>query len=137
MNRQIKFGMAMVVVGAALAYLIYVGIQTGSMYYLSVSEFTAKQTQLGADRVRVNGNVVPGSVEFDTRNLNLSFTLKDEKTDDVIKVSYRGPKPDLLEQEGVSLVAEGNYSVHEKVFSASNLLIKCPSKYEKKEGQEV
>ncbi len=136
MNRQIKIGMAMVVVLSALAYLIYVGIQTGSMYFLSVSEFAAQRVQIGDKNVRINGNVLPGSVKFDISNLDLSFTLQDETTKETLDVKYRGPKPDLIEQAGVSLVAEGTYNSQEKVFAAHNLLVKCPSKYEGKEGAE-
>ncbi|MEE8424155.1 MAG: cytochrome c maturation protein CcmE [Thermodesulfobacteriota bacterium] len=136
MNRQIKIGVAMVVVLSALAYLIYVGIQTGSMYFLSVSEFTAQRLQLGDENVRINGNVVPGSVKFNTKNLDLSFTLQDEATKETLNVKYRGPKPDLIEQAGISLVAEGAYDSQEKVFAAHNLLVKCPSKYEGKEEYE-
>ena len=116
MNRQIKIGMAMVVVLSALAYLIYVGIQTGSMYFLSVSEFAAQRVQIGDKNIRINGNVLPGSVKFDTRNLDLSFTLQDEKTKETLDVKYRGPKPDLIEQAGVSLVAEGTYDSQKKSF---------------------
>ena len=79
MNRQIKIGMAMVVVLSALAYLIYVGIQTGSMYFLSVSEFTAQRLQIGDKNIRINGNVLPGSVKFKIDSLDLSFTLQDER----------------------------------------------------------
>ena len=136
MNRQVKIGMAMVVVLSALAYLIYVGIQTGSMYFLSVSEFTAQRLQLGDKNIRINGNVLPGSVKFNTSNLDLSFTLQDETTKETLNVKYRGPKPDLIEQAGVSLVAEGSYNSSEKVFAANNLLVKCPSKYEGKEAEE-
>jgi cytochrome c-type biogenesis protein CcmE len=136
MNRQIKIGVAMVVVLSALAYLIYVGIQTGSMYFLSVSEFTAQRLQLGDENVRINGNVVPGSVKFNTSSLNLSFTLQDATTKETLDVKYRGPKPDLIEQAGISLVAEGSYDSNEKVFAAHNLLVKCPSKYEGKEEDE-
>ena len=136
MNRQIKIGTAMVVVLSALAYLIYVGIQTGTMYFLSVSEFTAQQLQIGDKKIRINGNVLPGSVKFNMSNLDLSFTLQDETTKETLDVKYRGPKPDLIEQAGVSLVAEGSYDSNEKVFAAHNLLVKCPSKYEGKEGED-
>ena len=136
MNRQIKIGMAMVVVLSALAYLIYVGIQTGTMYFLSVSEFTAQRLQIGDKKIRINGNVLPGSVKFNMSSLDLSFTLQDETTKETLDVKYRGPKPDLIEQAGVSLVAEGSYDSNEKVFAAHNLLVKCPSKYEGKEGED-
>ncbi len=136
MKRQVKFGIVVAVVVVSIAYLIYAGIQTGSMYYFTVSEFTSQRAEVEGERVRVNGNIVAGSVHFDVENLDLSFTLQDEESGDTLGVSYHGAPPDLLEEEGVSIVVEGYYDTRKNVFDAKNLLVKCPSKYEKEEDPQ-
>ncbi len=46
----------------------------------------------------------------------------------MLPVVYKGVKPDTFEQ-GESVVAEGRLG-SDGVFQASNILVKCPSKYE-------
>ncbi|MFQ5901367.1 MAG: cytochrome c maturation protein CcmE, partial [Thermodesulfobacteriota bacterium] len=118
----------------AMGYLIYQGIQSGGMYYLTVSEFLSQKGEFVDGKVRVNGSIVPGSVIFDSQSLRLDFVLKDTESSDKLKIVYRGAPPDLIEDEGVTLVAEGFYNSQEDIFAADNLLVKCPSKYEKKQG---
>ena len=137
MKRQMKFAILGGVVIAALTYLMYVGIQTGSMYYLSVSEFMVQKESFNGRKVRVNGELLVGSVRYDPKDLELRFILKDEETGHTLPILYRGAPPDLLEQEGVSVVAEGVYDEETGTFKADQLLVKCPSKYERKEEVET
>ena len=63
----------------------------------------------------------------------LKFSLKDTKGD-VMPVEYRGVIPGNFDQ-AVSIVAIGEYKGDH--FEASQLLVKCPSKYQAmaKEGK--
>ncbi|GAB4387641.1 MAG: cytochrome c maturation protein CcmE [Thermodesulfovibrionales bacterium] len=122
------------VIVAAFAYLVTLGMREGGMYYLEVSEFVSKAGELDGRKVRVNGAVVRGSMDFDPATLRLSFALRDVKGQERINVLYRGAPPDLMEEEGVTLVAEGTYDPAARVFVSRKLLVKCPSKYEKKEA---
>ncbi len=129
---------AVILILSSFVYLVFLGMKEGSMYYLEVSEFFSRLDELGRQKVRINGAIVPGSVNYDTGSMKLTFYLKDKDMEDSrqLKVVYRGSPPDLLEQEGVTLVAEGSYNRKTGVFEAGQLLVKCPSKYEKKEGEE-
>jgi cytochrome c-type biogenesis protein CcmE len=88
--------------------------------------------QIGNRKVRVNGAIVKNSLNFDPEALKLVFTMRDTKGPQRLNVLYRGAPPDLIEEEGVTLVAEGSYDKNQKVFVSKKLLVKCPSKYEKK-----
>jgi cytochrome c-type biogenesis protein CcmE len=120
---------------AAFAYLVFIGMKEGGMYYLEVSEFMDKMAEIGQQKVRINGEVVSGSVHLDSATQELAFTMKDTKEPHFLNVVYRGAPPDLIEDAGVTLVAEGSYSKERDIFIAKQLLVKCPSKYEKKEDQ--
>lgn len=120
------------VIVAAFIYLVTLGMREGSMYYFEVSELLAKAGELDGRKVRVNGEVVKGSVKFDPGTLKLTFTMKDTKGPQELKVLYRGAPPDLMDKDGVTLVAEGAFDPGKKVFLSKRLLVKCPSKYEKK-----
>ncbi len=116
----------------AFSYLLFIGMQEGSMYYLEVSEYLGKMDELGKRKVRINGRVVKESLDYDSKELVLRFTLMDTKSNDKLRVLYHGTPPDLLNQDGVTAVAEGYYDRARNAFLARQLLVKCPSKYERK-----
>ncbi len=118
---------------ASFVYLVFLGMKEGTMYYLEVSEFVEQAEELGARKVRVNGEIVKDTLNFDSKAIMLVFTLKDIKGPQILKVVYKGAPPDLIEEEGVTLVAEGFYDKKQNIFVSKRLLVKCPSKYEKKE----
>jgi cytochrome c-type biogenesis protein CcmE len=136
MKGKTKVIIISLVIIAAFLYLVLIGMKEGTMYYLEVAEFIDKMDELEQMKVRVNGEIVEKSLNYDPKSLVLAFTLKDIKGPQVLKVQYKGTPPDLLEQEGVTLVAEGSYNKNMDVFVAKQLLVKCPSKYEKKDGYE-
>jgi len=136
-GRQITIVFSVLLILTAFTYLVLLGMREGSMYYVEVSELFERLDELGHGKVRVNGEIVPGSVNYETETLKLIFTLKDKDIYDspTLNVIYKGSPPDMLEQEGVSLVAEGSYNKEKRIFEAKKLLVKCPSKYEKKEDE--
>ncbi|GBD95841.1 MAG TPA: cytochrome c maturation protein CcmE [Nitrospirae bacterium] len=131
--RQKTVLFAVILIAASFIYLMFLGMEEGSMYYLEVSEFFGRLDELGQTKVRINGEIVPGSLNYDTNKMKLEFSLKDINGSQELKVVYNGTPPDLLEEEGVTLVAEGSYNKKRGIFEAKKLLVKCPSKYEKKE----
>jgi cytochrome c-type biogenesis protein CcmE len=136
MNERTKIIIiASILITASFIYLVFLGMKEGSMYYLEVSELFDRLDDLGQKKVRVNGEIIPNSVNFDLNTLKLNFSMKDIKGSQRLNVVYKGTPPDLLEQEGVTLVAEGSYNRERGIFEAKKLLVKCPSKYEKKEGE--
>lgn len=136
MNERTKIIIiASILITASFIYLVFLGMKEGSMYYLEVSELFDRLDDLGQKKVRVNGEIIPNSVNFDLNTLKLNFSMKDIKGSQRLNVVYKGTPPDLLEQEGVTLVAEGSYNRELGIFEAKKLLVKCPSKYEKKEGE--
>jgi cytochrome c-type biogenesis protein CcmE len=133
MNKRGKLILPLILMTVAFSYLLFVGMKEGSMYYLEVGEFIEQINEIGLKKVRINGEVVNGSLKFDSTALLLAFSLKDTKRKEILDVIYKGTPPDLIEQEGVTLVAEGSYDRQRNIFMAKKLLVKCPSKYEKKE----
>ncbi|GBE04997.1 MAG TPA: cytochrome c maturation protein CcmE [Nitrospirae bacterium] len=136
-NRQKTVIVALLLIAVSFSYLIFLGMKEGSMYYLEVSEFFDRLDELGQMKIRVNGEIIPGTVTYNPAKLKLNFSLKDQDINDSrqLNVVYKGAPPDLLEQEGATLVAEGSYNRQENLFEATKLLVKCPSKYEKKEDE--
>ena len=121
-----RFLIAALVLAGALGYLIYAGVRTGSIYYLSVSELTTRGEAAYAEDVRLGGTVMEGSVLQDTSSMTVDFMVTDGRRS--LPVHYSGVLPDAFEPGG-DVVVEGRLSPS-GVFQASTLLAKCPSKYE-------
>jgi cytochrome c-type biogenesis protein CcmE len=121
-----RFLIVVLVLAGALGYLIYVGVHSASMYYLTVSELTTRGEAAYTDNVRLGGTVMEDSVHQDTSGMIVDFTVTDGQSS--LPVRYSGVLPDAFEP-GAEVVAEGRLAPS-GVFEASTLLAKCPSKYE-------
>ena len=113
------------VVISVISYLIYTGIRDTMTYYLTVSEVLAQPFENQDQTLRVGGNVSPGSVQWDPKNLRLLFTIQDEKAS--IAVDYQGVVPDSF-KPGREIIVEGTYTGNGK-FKATTIMPKCASKY--------
>ena len=108
-----------------LAYLIYMGVLSAGMYYMTVSELLAQRETLGAEPVRIEGKVVADSVKEDPASKTLSFVVSDGQNS--LPVVYRGVVPDSF-QPDAEVVMEGTLTEGGS-FEATSLLAKCASKY--------
>jgi cytochrome c-type biogenesis protein CcmE len=114
------------VIFLVIGYLIYAGLRDTMIYYLSVSEVLASTTEVGNEPIRVGGIVSPSSVQWDPKDLKLSFTL--EEKDSSLAVDYQGVVPDSF-KPGIEVVLEGIY-IGDGQFKATTIMPKCASKYE-------
>ena len=130
-TRKTLIGVA--VIAAGVAFLIYRGIATTSSYYLTVGELTGTvpgPVVAEGDYLRVGGEVVERTIQYNQKDLVLRFVMRDlEGSDATVAVRYDGPKPDAFAPD-IEVLAEGTYARAEGVVRAQNLLVKCPSKYQ-------
>ncbi len=132
-NKNLKFiiGGALLI-GLVVVLIVQATVTTGA-YYLTVSEIQQQAGALYGQRVRVSGQVVDGSEEWDPQNVVLRFAIQDEDGSQLPIVFY-GPRPDNF-QRAASAIIEGELKPN-GVFQADTLLLKCPSRYEE-EPEEV
>lgn len=126
-GRTIKILAGALVIAVAVGALVWVGVGRSSVYYYTVSELLAKGP---AEQVRVSGELVGGSVDG-LGTTTLTFVLHDRDQDShIIPVVYSGAIPDSFKDQADSeVVAEGDFAA-DGSFVATNLVQKCPSKYE-------
>ena len=124
-GKIVKFGSALVVILLALGYLAYTGVQESKSYYVTIKELRGMGDGAYAKRLRVAGNVQPGSIK--RSGINMSFTLIEN--DQLLKVVYNGtePPPDTFKDDSQAL-AIGTFG-RDGVFHATQLQAKCASKY--------
>jgi cytochrome c-type biogenesis protein CcmE len=119
--------------GGAVIFLALVAMvfwamgRTGSTaYFLKTSEL-ASSGPSAEEPIRVNGNVIEGSVVQD--GLASTFDITDGQT--AITVTTDRPLPDSFRDDAqTEIVALGVYDGHS--FAATEVLAKCPSKFKAK-----
>lgn len=128
--RRTKFLIGGAVIVATLAGLVvWAMARPGSFaYYLSPTELVSQNDSASGSRdsanadVRLNGTVVPGSIERD--GLATSFLITDGTTE--VAVATDRPLPDAF-MDRSEVVALG--TMDQDTFVATEVLAKCPSKF--------
>jgi len=113
-----------VVVALAMIMAMY-SFKSTMTTYVSVSE--AKVT---TRPVQVAGIVAKGSKQYDLQDNKLIFTLREDSGDEMA-VEYGGQKPANFD-DVTKIVAIGKYNTERHVFMATEVLVKCPTKYEQR-----
>ena len=124
MRKRYLLGGGILVVAVGL--LVYASLGSAVNYYLTVSELLDKSNELYGERVRVAGEVVNNSIEWNADTLELRFVITEG--DNYLLVIYEGAKPSGLKEDS-SVLVEGEYR-SDNTFQASTIIMKCPSKYE-------
>jgi cytochrome c-type biogenesis protein CcmE len=129
-SKYLKFGGATVVILVALGYLAYTGVQESKSYYVTIKELRGMGDTAYTKRLRVAGNVQPGSIR--RTGTKVEFTLVEN--DQVLPVVYSGTEapPDTFKDNSQAL-ADGSFG-RDGVFHAKQLQAKCASKYAPQPG---
>jgi cytochrome c-type biogenesis protein CcmE len=128
MNRKkLKFVAGSVIILAAVMALAISSFEESKAYYQTVPELRAMGAKAEGRRVRVAGNVVPGTI---ARHEEGVVTFDIDYEGDVMSIRYvgSGPLPDTL-VDRAQAVAEGKL-MPDGNFQATLVQAKCASKYE-------
>lgn len=138
-----KFMIGGLILLAGVAFLIISGTTSGARYFITVDELLAGGYT--GQTVRISGAVIGETIEYDAENLIIDFTIAHVPDDggDLAKALYEAVhnpnaarlkvhienqvKPDLLTNEAQAILT-GKLGP-DGVFVASELLLKCPSRY--------
>jgi cytochrome c-type biogenesis protein CcmE len=124
MKKKYIIGGAIVL--AAVIYLLYISLGSSVSYYVTVSEFFERSAELTDTNIRVAGKITNKSVVWDAEALELSFTITEGGQS--MPVIYEGARPTGFKEDS-NLLVEGKYHP-DGIFRATQLILKCPSKYE-------
>jgi cytochrome c-type biogenesis protein CcmE len=125
--KKLKFIAGAAVVLGAVMTLAVTSFNETKAYYQTVPELKAMGPRAEGRRVRVAGNVVPGSIVRREAGV-VTFDLDYEGQGLSVRYTGRAPLPDTL-VDRAQAVAEGTLSP-DGTFEASLVQAKCASKYE-------
>ena len=146
-----KFIIGGVLIIAAIIYLIVSSTQVNAQYFVTVDELRAKGSSAVGQNLRISGAVIGNTIRYDPKSLTLTFTIANvpgstkevdaqgglakvlhdavvDPTRNHLVVVYNGAKPDLLKDEAQAILT-GKIGA-DGIFYASELLLKCPTKYQ-------
>ena len=127
--KRIAIGVAALFVSSGLLGTIYWSVsgplEDNLVYYWSPSELEAKGDAALGSTVRLAGQVVPGSVDWQPAVPQLVFRLTDTSTE--MAVSSSGAPPQMF-REGVGVVVEGKLA-KDGVFYTERVMVKHSNEY--------
>jgi len=124
-KRYWKFVVPAGIVVVVIAVLV-VSLNSSLVYFNTPTELTSQEP--GDARLRLGGQVVPGSVTDTTDGV--TFEVTDGR--EVISIFYVGA-PQQLFQEGIGVVVEGTWDG--SIFHSDTMLVKHDETYSTDEGE--
>ncbi len=153
---KLKFFVGGALIVAAIIYLVISSTTADAQFFLTINQLMQQKSSLmnsqtGATReVRISGAVVGSTIQYNSQTLTLTFDVAnipgDQKVIDAqgglaavlhqavidpqtqrLHVLYNGVKPDLLKDEAQAIMT-GTLGSN-GVFTATELLLKCPTRY--------
>jgi len=114
----------------AISGLLWASLGEGAEYYKHVDEARSSQARLTGKRLRVHGNVVPGTVVHQAGTLDYHFSMESKAPREhaTMNVNFHGIVPDLF-KEGAEVIAAGVLG-SDGMLKSDRIETKCPSKYE-------
>lgn len=124
---RVTLAVALLVFG--VVYLVFAVSRAEGIVYKKVREIRAENAARDAGRsYRLTGNVLAGTIEHRLDKRTVVFTVKDEDGE-TMPVMYQGTVPDTF-KDGAEVVVSGKYDRSADRLEATELLTKCPSKYQ-------
>lgn len=118
----------------AVAAILFGTAQKEGARQLGVGEIAA-DTSLVGERVKVGGSVVPGSWDKKSNPMRFEIREEGEKSGPTLKVVYSGQVPSTFGDDVAAIITgtlkEGG------LIEATDMITKCPSKYESATGAET
>jgi cytochrome c-type biogenesis protein CcmE len=141
-SQAMKIAISVVVIGAAATYLLsdtLLADPDALTYFHGADEVIAKPGEFRGKKIRMGGHVAKGSILQKTGTMEYQFEIKPvpgmakhtDVLDRTVTVRYTGVVPDTFKDDAECIV--GGSVGPDGVFQATDLVAKCPSKYEAEE----
>ncbi|MBX2813362.1 MAG: cytochrome c maturation protein CcmE [Myxococcales bacterium] len=143
-SQTVKIVLSVIVLGGAVAWLVADTLAEPEVltYFHGADVVLAKADEMRGQRIRMGGHVVKGSILQKPGTLEYQFQVKPvaamvkhpDFIDSSVPVRYEGIVPDTFKDDAEVIVTGVLGS--DNLFKGSELIAKCPSKYEAAEKNE-
>ena len=124
-KKALRAVISAVILVTATTLVLYATVSSGAQYYKHVDEVMVSPEAWYGKGMQLHGFVVNDSIEKRRDSLDYRFKLR--TGDHAVLASYTGIVPDTF-KDGAELVLTGQLGPNG--FQATDMMAKCPSKYE-------
>ncbi|MDW7675559.1 MAG: cytochrome c maturation protein CcmE [Bacillota bacterium] len=126
MKAKTKILIAAAIIVVTISGLMVMGISNFSGRMVTIEAVLASDGKLDEKFLRIEGDLVPDSTEWNAAAVELTFQITDGER--ILDVYHNGFQPDNF-YEGVEVILEGYYK-GDGLFVAETVQTRCPSTYE-------
>ena len=131
-NKKFTFGAIFIIVFLSLIFFGSQAFSEATYKYYSVYEVKDTNDVQEKNQIGLKGILVPNTYVRSVDGLSATFNLKDKDNENSVKVNYSGEIGSVFFNEYSELIMQG-YFESEDYFIATNLSVRCPSKYQTEE----
>ena len=125
-GRKLGLVAAAVIVLSGFAYLLQGGISENLVFFRTPGEVLALGDEIVGDPIRLGGQVVPGSVQWNAEAIDLRFLMQDENG---VSIEVHATKaPPQMFTDGIGVIVEGKLTAA-GIFESDNLMVKHSNEY--------
>ena len=129
MSKKVKLSLGLLVIVAAMAYLMVSGFSANAGFQVNISDLVLNGDSYAGEYLLVEGKVLPETIEWNGEKIELKFMVTDGQYQ--LPIIYYDVAPDNLDYEGgAEAILRGKYDTGAGVFVADSVETRCPSKYE-------
>jgi cytochrome c-type biogenesis protein CcmE len=124
---------AIVVILGVGGFVLINALGNATTFYRNVDEAVAQQSMLGTKRFRIQGTVVPGSVQTTGEGATFELTFNGVE----IPVQHRGDPPEMF-KENEAVVLEGHFAGDTTpTYDSDLMIVKHSNEYESKNSERL
>ena len=127
-NKKFTFGAIVIIVLSSLVFFGFQAFSEATYKYYSVNEILGSGSVVSNTQIGLKAVLVPNSYVRSADGLSATFNVKDKDNENNIRVNYSGEIGSVFFNEYSELIMQG-YFDNKDTFIATNLSVRCPSKY--------
>jgi len=134
---NLRLLIVLLVMAAGIVALVMTSFKDAAVYAKNVDQVKAEAASLGGRRLRVEGNLVHGSLQRRDQPCEYRFVIKGQEAELPVRYGQCVVPDTFRDVPGmdVGVTVEGKLAAGGS-FEASQVMAKCPSKYDMKERKE-
>lgn len=129
---RLRLGIVVAVICAALAFVVLKGLGDATTFFVNADEAVAERDEFGERRFRLQGTVVPDSINTSGETVSFRVGYRCSEVD----VRHEGVRPELF-RPGIPVVLEGAYAAGSDTFASDRIVVRHTEEYRAEEADRL
>lgn len=129
---RLRLGIVIGLICGAFAFLLMRGLEDATLYFRNADEAVEMRDELGTKRFRLQGTVVPGTVQSVGTAVEFDVTYNGA----TVHVRHEKDPPELFKAD-IPVVLDGHFVEGSDVFSSESMAVKHTSEYRAENEERI